>query len=151
MGITNVLQLEQPIYLDTNVFIYLLEMYPQFISVLTDLFSRIDSGQLLAITSELTLAESLVKPIMENNLHLQHIYQSILQTSDFLEVVPVSRQVLLEAAKIRAINNIKLPDAIHLATALTNHCQFFITNDLLLKNFTHIKIVLLSDFVTDSV
>ncbi len=147
MGITDTLQPIQPIYLDTNVFIYLLEMYPKFVPVLTDLFSFIDSGHLPAVTSELTLAETLVKPMMDNNLGLQNIYQTILKTSDILQVVPVSRQVLLEAAKLRATSRLKLPDAIHLATALTNHCQALITNDSLLKNFTDIRIVLLSDFV----
>ncbi|MDM8559818.1 hypothetical protein QUF82_13370 [Thiotrichales bacterium HSG14] len=49
------------IYLDANIFIYLLEGYPAFIPVLTELFSLIDSGKLQAVTSELTLAETIAR------------------------------------------------------------------------------------------
>jgi len=38
----------------------ILEEYPPYVQVLTELFSLIDSGELQAITSELTLAETLV-------------------------------------------------------------------------------------------
>ena len=49
-------------YLDVNLFIYALEGHPQYLSVVTDLFDAIDRGSLQAVTSELSLAEALVKP-----------------------------------------------------------------------------------------
>lgn len=67
MGLLNALQGHQ-IYLDTNIWIYALEGYPDFIQPLTELFSHIDQGNLKAVTSELTLAEVLVKPLMDQNL-----------------------------------------------------------------------------------
>lgn len=146
MGIMDTLQSKQSVYLDSNIFIYLLEMHPTFIDVLTELFLFIDSGQLPAVTSELTLAETLVKPTEENNVDLQRTYQSVLQTSNVLQIISINRVILIEAARLRATNKIKLPDAIHLATAIVNHCQAFITNDLLLKNTNNIRIISLSDF-----
>jgi hypothetical protein len=41
---------------------------------LATLFAAIDEGKLSAVTSEQTLAESLVKPMMDDNVHLQKIY-----------------------------------------------------------------------------
>lgn len=37
--------------------------------------------------------------------------------------------LLAEAARLRAISRIKLPDAIHAATALQRECTSFLTND----------------------
>lgn len=50
------------VYLDTNIFIYALEGYADFIDDLTELFASIDAGNIRAVTSELTLAEVLVRP-----------------------------------------------------------------------------------------
>ena len=59
------------LYLDTNIFIYALEGYPKFIASVRALFAAIDEGRIRAVTSELTLAESLVKPMMDGNIILQ--------------------------------------------------------------------------------
>jgi predicted nucleic acid-binding protein len=136
----------QRIYLDANVFIYLLEGYPAYVQVLTELFSLIDSSELQAVTSELTLAETLVKPKMDDNTDLQQAYQDMFLTTSLLEVVPISTEILIEAATLRAKNRqIKLPDAIHAATAYVNQCQAFITNDKSLKGIPDIKVIMLSD------
>ncbi len=50
------------VYLDANVFVYAIEGYPQFADGIRELFRKVDQGQVEAITSELTLAEVLVKP-----------------------------------------------------------------------------------------
>ena len=75
MGIMDVIKGER-IYLDTNIFIYALEAYPEFVSALTSLFVAIDEGKLRAVTSELTLAEVLIKPMMDNNEDLKKALRS---------------------------------------------------------------------------
>lgn len=62
MGLMDVLVGDR-IYLDTNIIIYALEGYSEYISSLEQLFTAIDEGKMGAVTSELTLAESLVKPM----------------------------------------------------------------------------------------
>ena len=62
------------IYLDTNIIIYAMEGYTEYASSLATLFAAIDEGKLSAVNSELTLAESLVQPMMNDNAHLQKIY-----------------------------------------------------------------------------
>ncbi len=94
----------QRIYLDVNIFIYWLEEYLPYVQMLTELFQLIDNGQLQAVTSELTLAEALVKPIMDDDNNLQKTYQDMLTTSAGLHVVPISHEILIEAAKLRAKN-----------------------------------------------
>lgn len=118
------------IYLDTNVWIYALEGFQSFAQPLAELFARIDDGELVAVTSELTLAEALVKPFQSNQHELELIYLDTLQTSETLTVAPVSREVLTSAARLRAqYPSLKLPDAIHAATALAQDARMFITND----------------------
>ena len=118
------------IYLDTNVWIYALEGFQSFAQPLAELFARIDDGELVAVTSELTLAEALVKPFQSNQHELERIYLDTLQSSETLTVAPVSREVLTSAARLRAqYPSLKLPDAIHAATALAQDARMFITND----------------------
>lgn len=129
------LTLSGRVYLDTNIFIYALEGYPIFRAVLTTLFEALDRHDLSAVTSELTLAEVLAKPLLDRHTERQAAYLHILQPSASLDVVPVSREVLLAAARLRAEMGFKLPDAIHAATAQLTGCKQFLTND---ARFTHL-------------
>jgi predicted nucleic acid-binding protein len=135
------------VYLDTNVFIYAIEGYPEFVDELNEFFDSIDAGNMRAFTSELTLAEVLVRPLRDANLEIQTAYQQALQSSEGLEVVPVSRDVLIEAARLRAVANLRLPDAIHGATAILTGCETFLTNDRRLAAVPGVEVVLLSEVI----
>jgi predicted nucleic acid-binding protein len=134
-----------PVYLDTNVFVYALEGFERFESTLRELFTEIQDGRIKAVTSELTLAEVLVKPLADNKPDVCAAYAAALQDSDGLEMAPITRDVLTEAAGIRAKSGIRLPDAIHVATAILNGCQTFLTNDRNIKEIPNLKVVYLSD------
>lgn len=41
----------------------------------------------------------------------------------------VDRDILITAARLRAEQGLKLPDAIHAATAQLTHCERWLTND----------------------
>lgn len=53
----------------------------------------------------------------------------LLQPSGRLAVVPVDRAVLVEAARQRAVLGLRMPDTIHVATALASACGVLLTND----------------------
>lgn len=146
MGILDALQ-GNKIYLDTNILIYAIEGYPDYVTALETLFDAVDAGNLTVFTSELTLAEVLVKPMQESDLNKQKIYADTLQDSEGLTVANVSREVLVEAAKIRANQRLKLPDAIHLATAVNLRCTTFLTNDSLFKGTSILPIVILAEAI----
>ncbi|HSF48619.1 MAG TPA: PIN domain-containing protein [Burkholderiales bacterium] len=139
------------VYLDANVFIYAFEGFPAFLPVLTALFARMDRGELSAVTSELTLAEVLVKPLQDGNDFLRQRYEETLKSSSALAVIPVSRAVLSRAAWLRARHEtLKMPDAIHLATALAAGCNRFLTNDYCLAALPGIAVAMLSDLAVPS-
>lgn len=137
----------QRIYLDTNIFIYAYEAHPPFLEVLRALFEAIERGEIRAVTSELTLAEALVRPIQNRNRAAQRAYQFAIQNSANLVVHPLSRSILLEAARLRAVSGLALPDAIHAATARAARCQFVLTNDAGFAATLGINLVLLSSLV----
>lgn len=139
------LTLSGRVYLDTNIFIYALEGYPVFRTVLTTLFEALDRGELTAVTSELTLAEVLVKPLLDRHSERQAAYLQALQPSTSLQVIPVSREVLIAAARLRVDTHLKLPDAIHAATAQLTGCDQFLTNDARIPALPGLVIRRLSD------
>lgn len=127
------LTLSGRVYLDTNIFIYALEGYPTFRTALTTLFDALDRQELTAVTGELTLAEALVKPFLDRSVEREAAYLRMLQPSASLQMLPVNRDVLVAAARLRADTNIKLSDAIHAATAQIAGCSYFLTNDSRVK------------------
>jgi len=121
------------VYLDANFFIYVLEAVEPWARAAGEVLRALDRGDLSAVTSELSLAECLVKPLELGLSEIADAYRSFLKDHRFLTIGPVTREVLVEAARLRALSRIKLPDAIHAATALQKGCSSFLTNDDRLK------------------
>jgi len=121
------------VYLDANFFIYTLEAVEPWARAAGEVLKALDRGDLSAVTSELSLAECLVKPLELGRAEIADAYRSFLKDHRFLTIGPVTREILVEAARLRALSRIKLPDAIHAATALQKGCSSFLTNDDRLK------------------
>lgn len=58
-------------YIDSNIVIYIVEGFPAFQPALHALLKGVDDDRLRLVTSELTLAEVLVKPIANRNTIIQ--------------------------------------------------------------------------------
>jgi len=121
------------IYLDANIIIYAVEGFIDYANNIQALLMAMDNAEMVAVTSELTLAETLVKPLKDGKTKIQQAYRDFLQTTAVFEVIPISREILESAASLRATTLFKLPDAIHYATAQQQSCDTFLTNDLRLK------------------
>lgn len=138
-------ELGQRVYIDTNIVIYAIEGLANYAAQIQPLLQAMKAAEVFVVTSELTLAETLVGPIKTNNLRIQQTYRSFLVTTVILEVVPVSRRILEDAAQLRATSKLKLPDAIHLATALQYQCDSFLTNDIVFKSLNLPQVKMLAD------
>lgn len=117
------------VYLDTSVIIYSTEapgLFPNLRPLLTEPVAR---GEILAVTSWITLAEVLVKPLSSGNTKLEHIYRRFLVPPVNFEIVPVDRMISDEAATLRALHGYKLPDAIHVDTGTLAGCTKDLTGD----------------------
>ena len=119
------------VYLDTNIFILAFEKKDASGSMLSNLFAvGKEYSHRLFVTSELTLSELLVLPYRTNDVTFIEAYASLLQSNEWLEVHPVERSVLVQAAFLRSRKpGLKLPDAIHLSTAIGTGCSHILTAD----------------------
>lgn len=118
------------VYLDTNVFIAAYENTQTPSDHAWRILTAIESGELVGVTSELTLAELLVKPIEQRDYDLAQHYQEIIAPGASFDVPTIDRPVLIEAASLRAVQrSMRLPDAIHVATARLNECAHFVSSD----------------------
>jgi predicted nucleic acid-binding protein len=115
--------------LDTNVLISIIDGRDPLTRSQFAFLQRLEDGKALAATSEVTLAECLIKPYGYNDGPLVARYLVFLQNRPELAVVPVSRDILIRAAMHRAMSRIKLPDAILLATAEFAGCTIFLSED----------------------
>lgn len=118
------------LYLDTNVFIAMAEGANDLSSALYDLAADQGMASGFLCTSELALAELLVKPYRDQNNELIDLYDGWISSGSWLEVGPVDRMVLRYAAVLRQqYPAMKLPDAIHLSTAIGFGCSHCLTGD----------------------
>lgn len=122
------------VYLDTNAFRDLVEGEPAISEPMQILFHALQRQPGRGITSELTLAEILApsRSGRKRPPHLVRAYMNMLVWGRFLSLQPVSRTVLMETVRLRATSvtgRLKLPDAIHLATAILSGCQLFVSRD----------------------
>lgn len=130
------------LYFDANVFIYAVEGSDDIAGRLRTLFELLGRNLNLAVTSELTLAEVLPKA----DAIRRRTYLELILHSGLFDLYPVTRDVLMETADYRRIAGVsrldasklyasvpKLPDAIHVVTAVRAGCGRMLSFDRALK------------------
>ena len=130
------------LYVDANVFIYGTEAFDaSFTSASRAILNLIRERRVIGLTSEMTIAE-LFAPRRDGvslGPLLRRAYAFGLER-DF-ELVPVSRLILERTIAVREVNSMRLPDAAHCATALTNACDALITADNRLSRVSDIEVI----------
>ena len=133
MGIKN----GETMLLDTNCFIYYFEDNLNYAEKLEKIFIEIQDGRNEAFMSIVSFMEILVKPKKDNNIFLENRYKLILSNYPNLSIIDVDYKIADIGPRLRANYNIKTPDAIILATAISMNVNYFITNDIKLKNVSN--------------
>lgn len=134
------------LYVDTAPIIYGIEKNPDFAVLLLPLWQAAQTGQFTLATSALTLLETLVLPLKQNDALLIAAYERALTAAD-TQLLPITNDILRQAASLRAQFNLKTPDAIHAASALASGCVQFITNDSIFRRVTELHVIVLSDLI----
>jgi predicted nucleic acid-binding protein len=134
--------------LDVAPIIYYVERNASYTKLIDPFFEAIQHNKFTAITSVTTLLEVLVYPIRRNDNELVQKYQSILSNARQINVLTVDRDVAEEAARLRAIHNLRTPDSIHMATALVSNAKYFLTNDLRLPSLSNLTVLKLDELKT---
>jgi predicted nucleic acid-binding protein len=134
------------VYIDTAPIIYSVEQHPEYASSLRPLWVASKSGEIQVISSELALLETLVAPLKQGDSVLADVYTELLTATE-MRLVPITLDVLRDAARLRADTNMRTPDAIHAATALAAGCDLFVTNDSGFRRATSLPVVLIREVV----
>ena len=133
-------------FFDTAPVIYFVEENAHYLDTVSPFFAAAVSGSLHAITSVVTLSESLVMPLRTGAVSLAETYRELLAPSAGIAVYPVTQQIAEEAAQIRATHpRIRTPDALQMATAVVAGAQYFLTNDKALPNLPTLQMLVVDD------
>lgn len=130
---------------DTAPIIYFVEANPNYDTLVTAIFQRVENGEIRGVTSVISLCEVLVHPIRHQNLNLKNRYRDILQKSPNFLTKLIDSSIAERAAELRAKYNLRTPDALQIATALENNCEAFLCNDKSLKRVMELKILILDE------
>ena len=134
--------------LDTTTLIYDWEYHPVFGDAAHAVTRAITEGHLRAMASTLLLAELLTGPLRIGRAERARQYREWLVGFPNLSLVAPDAEICTRAAQLRAMApRLRLPDAIHVATALAAGATAFVTNDFDIRADLGIAIVQLSDLV----
>lgn len=118
------------IYLDTDGLLELITLErPEDREHFKAIADALAMGDLLLVTSEITILEALVHAVQENDAQRQRLLREFLTPSSFIETKPVNLNVIEDALALRARYGLKSPDAIHIATGIAAGCDAFLTKD----------------------
>jgi predicted nucleic acid-binding protein len=93
--------------------------------------------------------ELIFKPLQVGRQDAADDYETLLSYFPNLTLEPILREILLEAAALRARYRVRTPDAIQIATAFKSDATIAITNDEGWRNIAGIETLLLADLVAE--
>lgn len=136
--------------LDSSAFIYFIQEDPIYTPIVEHIFTEIAYGNIMGISSYLTLLEVLVKPIQKGEKEIAIQYRDFMLNNDYLRLLPLDKKVAETAAELRAKYNgnglkLRTPDAIHIATGIIDGADIFVTNDRKLKQVKEIEVIVLCE------
>jgi predicted nucleic acid-binding protein len=130
------------VYLDSNIVIYLIEQPALWGPRARSRVAALRSNHDEIVASDLTRMECRIRPTATGDAQGLALFDSFFSSSD-VRVVGLTPSVCDRATIIRATHGLKPMDALHVAAAVENRCDLFITNDTRLSGFPDIKVEVL--------
>jgi predicted nucleic acid-binding protein len=135
------------IALDTSVFIYQLEAHPRYLPYTDHIFSWLERPGSRAVTSTITMTELLVQPYREADQHRADDFYGLFSTYPNLEWIAPTLEIADLAARIRAQNRLRTPDALQAATAEHSLATGVVTNDAAFERVTAFETMVLDQLL----
>jgi len=136
------------IFIDTAPIIYYMEAHPQFGPLARKVVSAFQSGDMSAYSSVITLAEVLPKPVGRGDEKLARQFAGFLKHGRNLTLIEISEGTAEAAGHLRGrYSFLRTVDAIQLAAALEVGTDAFLTNDVKLKQFNELNVIILKDYL----
>lgn len=110
-------------YVDTNIFVYLLENTPKLGRLAAELLTAQQTAGEVLVSSTLTFTEFIAGAKDENAA-------ALLLSVPVSTFIAVDQEIAISAGTLQRKHGLKIGDAIHLASCLQAQCTSLITNDL---------------------
>lgn len=130
------------IYLDANIVIYLIEQPPTWGPRAAARVAAASAGGDQVVMSDLHRLECRVGPLARGDAALLAQFE-LFFSSAAVRMLTLTADVCNRAAAIRAVHRFKPLDALHLAAAVVQGCDRFLTNDTRLSGFPDISVEVL--------
>jgi predicted nucleic acid-binding protein len=143
MKIEQALEGVRTLFLDTAPIIYYIQRNVEYFSLVQPIFEKLSNRDLQAVISPITVMECLHKPCQDGMVDLQEYFTDIL-LDEAVIFTATDRSVMLKAIEVRVTYNLKLADAIQVATAITSNCDAFLTGDARLGSIREIRAIVLN-------
>ena len=137
------------VLIDSAPAIYHLERHPRYAPLLDRFFHICDEREILIVTSPVTLAESLVRPVSQGLADLIASYRKLILEGEDTTFWAIRDGEAESAARIRADHGLPLPDAFQVAIARSAGCDAILTNDADFRRVPEPRVIILDDFVGD--
>jgi len=135
------LPLNARVTVDSAPIIYFLEDHPRLAARFAPVFDAAARGELSVFVSTITVSEVMAGPFKARNDILAGQYHQAFRGSRNWEIVPVTEEIAILAARIRAVRGLRLPDAIQVATAVATGSFGLVTHDIDFSKVQEIKII----------
>jgi len=112
--------------MDSAPIVYFLEANPKFAKLFKPLFERHAAGDLHFAVPTVAIAEVLTGPLQSDNEALAERFRAILES---WQVVDLTANIAVSAARLRASLRLKLADAVQAASAIAINADALITYD----------------------
>ncbi len=126
------------VVVDSAPLIYLLDGHPVFAPAFEGLFDAEARGAVRIAVSTIALAEVLVGPFRHGQDALAKCYEKALASFD---VIGVSHEIAVTAARLRAGSRLRLPEAIQAATALEIGAAALVTHDRDFSGLSGLRVI----------
>ena len=136
------------IFLDTAPLIYFLDADEHFGEKVRRIFEDIFQSDKQMVTSVITCEEYLVFPYKTGNKENVDAFRDFISECS-IPLCPIDAETANRAAKIRAeYKDFKAMDALQLASACTQGCDLFLTNDKQLRQFKELLCVTVDEWLS---
>lgn len=139
------------IFLDTAPVIYYVENHPLFADSVEKIISKLENRELQGVISPVTLAECLVYPFKLKEQKLQRDFVDFLLRHQSIKMIEIDTEIGLLSSSLRAKYDLKLLDALQVATAIRSGCEAILTNDAQFQRISELKILIVENYLEDSI
>ena len=124
-----ILRRHRRIALDTSIFIYQLQANPRYVDLTHHVFSWLERPPASGVTSTISMTELLVRPYRDSDEGRIDAFLSLIPAFPNLDWIAPDLEIAILAAQLRALHQLRTPDALQAATAVRAQATALITND----------------------